>query len=123
VNAARRPAHRYPRVNRVNEVLREVLADELERRAAGEGHLITITGVTVEPDLRHATVWLSSLSKEAREWLVENRVALQAAVARQTKMKRTPRLSFDVDPAVVHGTAVEEALRRISRGEADRDDT
>ena len=104
---------RYPRVFRLNQVLREVLADEIERLPDGGGELLTVTGVTVEPDLRHATVWLSSLSPAARDLLDEHRVELQAAVARQTTMKRTPRLSFEVDPAVVHGTAVEDALRRI----------
>ena len=110
-----RSSHRYPRVQRVNQVLREVLAEEIERLSHElEGPLLTVTGVTVEPDLRHATVWLASLSDEGRTLLEENRVALQGAIARQTTMKRTPRLSFDLDPAVVQGTAVDEALRRIA---------
>lgn len=104
---------RYPRVFRLNQVLREVLADEIERLSDGGGELLTVTGVTVEPDLRHATVWLSSLSPGARDLLEHHRVELQGAVARQTTMKRTPRLTFEVDPAVVHGAAVEDALRRI----------
>lgn len=109
----RRPVHRYPRVNRLNQVVREVVADEIERMPEVEGHLLTVTGVTVEPDLRHATVWFSSLSDDARRLMEEVRPALQAALARQTTMKRTPRLSFQVDPGVTHGQAVEEALRRL----------
>ena len=104
---------RYPRVYRLNQVLQEVLAEEIERRSDGSGELLTVTGVTVGPDLRHATVWLSSLTEEARARLEEHRVELQAAVARQTTMKRTPRLSFEVDPGVAHGAAIEDALRRI----------
>ena len=104
---------RYPRVFRLNQVLQEVLAEEIERLSDASGELLTVTGVTVEPDLRHATVWLSSLTDGSRALLEESRVDLQAAVARQTKMKRTPRLSFEVDPAVVHGAAIEEALRRL----------
>lgn len=104
---------RYPRVYRLNQVLQEVLAEEIERRSDAAGELLTVTGVTVEPDLRHATVWLSSLTEGSRAMLEEHRVDLQAAVARQTTMKRTPRLRFEVDPAVVHGAAIEDALRRI----------
>ena len=105
---------RYPRVYRLNQVLQEVLAEEIERRSDASGELLTVTGVTVEPDLRHATVWLSSLTEGSRALLEEHRVELQAAVARQTTMKRTPRLSFEVDPGVVHGAAIEDALRRIA---------
>ncbi|HEV2369283.1 MAG TPA: ribosome-binding factor A [Acidimicrobiales bacterium] len=108
---------RYPRVWRVNQVLREVLAEEIERLSDGGSVLITVTAVTVEPDLRHATVFLSSLPDEVRDLLEEHRVELQEAVARQTVMKRTPRLRFEVDPAVVHGTAVEEILRRLHSGD------
>lgn len=108
---------RYPRVFRLNQVLREVLAEEIERLSDGAGELLTVTGVTVDPDLRHATVWLSSLPPGARDLLDAHRVELQAALARQTTMKRTPRLSFEVDPAVVHGAAVEDALRRIRAGD------
>jgi ribosome-binding factor A len=108
-------AHRYPRVSRVNQVVQEVLAEELERRSDTDERLslLTVTGVTVDPDLRHAVVYLSSMGQDAADALEEHRVALQAAVGRQTRLKRTPRLSFEVDPAVVHGAAVEEALRRL----------
>ena len=110
--------HRYPRTSRVNEVMREVLAEALERLSDADDRLLllTITGVTVEPDLRHATVYLSSLSDAAREALDEHRVALQSAVGHQTRMKRTPVLSFEVDPAVVHGERVDDVLRRLHAG-------
>ena len=112
---------RYPRVFRLNQVLQEVLAEEIERLSDTSGELLTVTGVTVEPDLRHATVWLSSLTEGSRALLDEHRVELQAAVARQTTMKRTPRLTFEIDPAVVQGAAIEDVLRRIagSGGEED----
>ena len=108
-----RSSPRYPRTYRLNQVLREVLAEELERLAERDDQFLTITGVTVEPDLRNATVWLASLPDEAAERLEADRVALQAAVARQTRLKRTPRLSFRADPAVVAGSAIEDANRRI----------
>ena len=107
---------RYPRTWRVNEVLREVVADALERLTDESGILLTVTAVTVEPDLRQATVWLSSLPDEGRTLLEDNRAALQRAVARQTVMKRTPRLRFEVDPGVVHGATVEDILRGLHRG-------
>ena len=46
---------------RVNEVVREVLADELERLSDPRLGLVTVTGVDVSTDLRHATVYYSAL--------------------------------------------------------------
>jgi ribosome-binding factor A len=105
----------YPRSLRVNQVLRRVLAEELERLADADERLrlITVTGVDTAPDLRNAVVYLSSLSEEAAEGLAERRSQLQHEVGRQTRMKRTPRLEFAVDPAVVAGGQVDDALRRI----------
>ena len=69
---------------------------------------MTVTAVSCEPDLRHATVLLASLPDTVREALGEVRPRLQAAIAHQVRMKRTPQLSFQVDPAVDHGELVEE---------------
>jgi ribosome-binding factor A len=58
----------YARTARVNEVLRQVLADALERFEELDERLgmLTITAVQTDPDLRHATVLFSSLSDEER---------------------------------------------------------
>ncbi len=109
----------FPRSRRVNQLVREVVADELERLSDADDRLrfLTVTEVDTAADLRHATVYLSSLPDEAVEALEERRVALQAAVGRQARMKRTPKLSFAADPAIAHGAAIDEALRRLSADE------
>jgi ribosome-binding factor A len=111
-----RGSHGYPRTARINEVLREVVADALERLADAEETMgmLTVTGVECSPDMRTATVYLSSMSDEAAEILSERRTQLQREVATQVRMKRTPKLSFRVDPAVVHGTLVDDTLRRLA---------
>jgi ribosome-binding factor A len=114
------PSHRhYPRMARVNEVLREVLADEIELVAGTDSRLelVTVTAVSCEPDLRHATVLLASLPEPARAALGEARTRLQAAVAHQVRLKRTPLLTFEADPAVAAGERVEEILRSIHAAE------
>ncbi len=110
-----RGAAPYPRSLRVNQVLRQVLAEELERLADADERLrlVTVTSVDTSPDLRHATVYLSSLAEDAADALAERRPQLQRAVGRQVRMKRTPTLQFAVDPAVLAGGRVEDVLRRI----------
>ena len=105
----------YSRSLRVNQVLRQVVADELERLADADERLrlVTVTSVETTADLRQATVYLSSLSDEAAAALEQRRVQVQKAVARQTTFKRTPLLSFVQDPAVVTGNRIEDLLRQI----------
>lgn len=109
---AKRP---YGRMHRVNRVLRQVLADELERMEELDERLgmLTITAVECEPDLRHAAVYFSSLSEAEDEALGEARVRLQAAISHEVRMKRTPQLSFAADPAVAAGQRVEDILRGL----------
>ena len=94
--------------------MREILAESLERFVDADErlHLLTITEVACEPDLRNATVFLASMSSEAKEALEEHRKALQAVIGTQVRMKRVPMLHFVEDPAVIAGEAVERALRR-----------
>jgi ribosome-binding factor A len=109
------PGRDYPRTLRVNEVLRQVIGEELERLADADERLrlITVTSVEVSADLRGATVFLARMGEESAAALEERRGQLQRAVGRQVRMKRTPRLQFTVDPAVREGERVEEILRRL----------
>ena len=115
----RGPVRPYPRLARVNSLVREILAEEIERLADADERLAlaTITDVACEADLRHAIVYLASLSPGAAEALEERRSALQRAIASQVRLKRTPALSFAVDPAIVAAERIEEALRRRRAGE------
>jgi ribosome-binding factor A len=110
---------------RVNQVLRQVLAEEIERLADADERLrlVTVTAVDTSRDLRHATVFLSSLSEDAGDALAERRVQLQRTMGRQSRMKRTPQLEFAVDPAVVAGGRVEDLLRQIRRADDGSVDT
>ncbi|MDA8074557.1 MAG: 30S ribosome-binding factor RbfA [Actinomycetota bacterium] len=117
------PASRgYPRALRVNEVLRQVIGEELERLADADERLrlLTVTSVEVSADLRTATVFLAEMDEESGAALVERRGQLQRVVGRQVRMKRTPRLQFVVDPAVREGARVEEILRRLEAQRAER---
>jgi ribosome-binding factor A len=107
----------YPRALRVNQVLRQVLAEEIERLADADERIsmLTVTSVDVAPDLRTATVFLATLEEPAAEALEERRAHLQRHIATQMSTKRTPRLTFRADPAIEAGNRVEELLRGLQR--------
>ena len=112
----RRRTATYPRALRVNQVLRQVVAEELERLAdADEVPMVTVTSVEVAADMRTAVVYLASLDDETALVLEEQRGHLQQLIGTQMTMKRTPRLSFRADPAIAAGSRVEELLRGLER--------
>jgi ribosome-binding factor A len=104
----------YARMARVNELCREILADELERIDDDRTELVTVTHVAVDPDLRHATVSYSRLDRdvaEANDALAALRPRLQAAIARQARLKRTPELRFVVDDVLARAERIEDLIR------------
>jgi len=113
---------RYPRTARLNEVLREILAEALETVNDDRLELVTITGIEVESDLRAAKVFYVARHEGAGAALEEHRVRLQAAVGRQTTFKRTPQLSFIVDAGVTTGWRIEEVLKGLEQPDDDAGD-
>jgi ribosome-binding factor A len=139
--SSRKPPRRYPRMARVNEVVREAIGDELERLSDPRIGLVTVTGVDVNADLRSATVYYSALGRADKrgtgvvpELGPEQRVSTQAALeaaaphlraslGRQVRLKYTPELTFREDPSIVTGNRIEEIIRDLHRDDPDTDAT
>lgn len=113
------------RMPRVNSILRQVLADELERLNDARLEFVSITGVDTAPNLRHAIVYVDVLGEEQYEPALEalRRAArrLQAAIGRQVRMKYTPILEFAIDPGIVGGEKIDALLRELSPEEGNDD--
>jgi ribosome-binding factor A len=121
-------ARDFPRTARLNHLVQEIVAEEIERLDDDRLGLFTVVGVEVEPDLRRATVWYTSLDTAGdavggqpegeglTEALEEHRARLQAAIGRQARMKRTPELVFEPDTVIVRAQRVEDILRDLGDG-------
>ena len=103
-------------MRRLNEVLRKVIGDsistDLDDPRIG---FVTVTSVDTSPDLRSARVYVSLLGEEAdREPALEGLRAahgvLQAAIASQVRMKRTPTLTFHYDESLERGMRLSRLL-------------
>lgn len=109
----------YPRTARVNELLREILAEALVDLDDERLEHVSITSVQVDRDFNQAIVFFDSLSAsdeddaEILEAFAERRVRLQGAVGRQARLRRTPALVFQADPAVRAGQRIDSILRDI----------
>jgi ribosome-binding factor A len=107
------------RMRRVNESVRQVLADAVGELNDPRIGLVTITGVETSPDLRHARVFVSVLGPERkRERTLEGLAAahgiLQARLARELRMKRTPQLAFAYDPTVERGVRMTRLIDELA---------
>lgn len=119
-------ARDFPRTARLNHLVQEIVAEEIERIDDDRLGLFTVVGVDVEPDLRHAVVWYTSLGPtpddpdgdggaEVAEALAEHRARVQGAIGRQARLKRTPELAFRIDEVIGQAERVDDILRGIDR--------
>jgi ribosome-binding factor A len=109
--------HPYPRVRRLNAVIQEVLADEVERLADPRLGLVTVTGVEVAPDQRKAVVYASALDPthldDTLKALRSAAPRLRKAIGTQVRMKYTPALEFKADSGIIEGEHIDDVLRRL----------
>ena len=87
----------------------------------------TVTAVDTAPDLRHATVFASVLgsSRKQRASLLGLDAAhgvLQARLARELRLKRTPQLTFEYDPSVERGVRMNQLIDELAPDDDDADD-
>ncbi len=104
------------RMRRINEVLREVvgaaISSDLSDPRIG---FVTVTSVETSPDLRTAKVYVSVLGDEDEraatlEGLRSSHGVLQTRIAAETRMKRTPTLTFHYDDTIEQGMRVSRLL-------------
>jgi ribosome-binding factor A len=102
-------------MRRINEVLREVIGAAIAELGDPRIGFVTVTSVETSPDLRAARVHVSVLgSEEEREatlvGLRSSHGVLQSRIAAETRMKRTPTLSFHYDSTVEQGMRISRLL-------------
>jgi len=107
------------RMRRVNEAVREVVSEGLVELKDPRIGFVTVTGVETSPDLRHARVFVSVLGSEAKRkrslaGLAAAHGVLQARLARELRMKRTPQLAFEYDPTVERGVRMTQLIDELA---------
>lgn len=116
------------RPDRVAEAIREAVAMFLaegvkDPRVTG---LVTVTGVDVTRDLRHARVHVSILGTEVEkqatmEGLQSVAGYLRAKLGRTIRLRVTPELDFKYDASIAHAARIDSLLEQIRAEEPARD--
>ena len=107
------------RMRRVNAAVREVLSEAVGELKDPRIGFVTVTGVETTTDLRQAVVFVSVLGGERkRERSIDGIQAahglLQARIARELRLKRTPQLTFEYDPTVERGVRMTQLIDELA---------
>ena len=107
------------RTNRVGALLQATLSELLLRDIKDPRvGMVTVTGVDLSPDLKHARVFVSVLGDAAAQQrmlqgLASARPYLQSHAGKRLQLRFTPELRFEIDPAIAQGDRIDRLLREL----------
>ena len=112
------------RTNRVAEEFREILGEEIPKLKDPRIGFVTVLGVTVTPDLRHARVAYTALGDESerRATAAALRSAkghLRQVIGHQVRLKVLPDLEFEEDRTIEAADRIERLIDQLHRSERD----
>jgi len=116
---------RSPRMRRVNELLREIVAEEATELKDPRIGFLTITGVNTAPNLRNAIVYYSVIGDDEQHERTAAALSsaakrFQAVIGSQTRLKYTPVLEFRLDPSIDEGLRMDRLLQELHEKEENR---
>jgi ribosome-binding factor A len=109
-------------MRKVNELVREVVAEAVVDLKDPRIGFLTITGAVTSPDLRHAVIYYSVLGTDDEKTdtataLVRATPRIQGVIGAQTRLRYTPKLEFRVDTAIDEGLRISQIISDLN--EAD----
>ena len=122
---ARRRSNRtreYQRSARLNELLREIIAEELERIEDDRLGWVSVVSVEVDNELTKARVFLSLLEDDEEELIkaiTEYRGRFRRAIGQSARIRRVPDLVFQIDPSIESGNRIDQILAELDIAETE----
>jgi ribosome-binding factor A len=122
-------AHDNRRADRVAEAIREEAATFLAEGAKDPRLVgfVTVTGVEVTSDLRHARIYVSVMGSDderrvTQEGLDSLAGHLRSRLARRLRLRFTPEVRFHNDPTLARAARIELLLSQLSDGQEPADE-
>jgi ribosome-binding factor A len=114
------------RPDRVGEAIREELSQLIAREVHDPGvGFITLTRVSVTPDLQLARVYYTSLGddkarRETAKALTRATPFLRRQIGSRIRLRRVPELTFFYDESIAHTDRIEQILQDLKAEAAAR---
>lgn len=110
-----------PRPARVAQQIQEEIARLLGRGAIKDPRVgfVTITGVEMDRELRHAMIYYSLMGDQAahedtQKGLNSAAGFLRREIAKNLRLRHAPELQFKFDASIEHGDRIERLLREVN---------
>ncbi len=118
------------RIDRINSLLREVIADVMVKDVKNPHlpELITVTSVAVTKDLKHGKVMISIIGDDEKKKLEAIAILNQAAgyiavrASKQVVLRYFPELTFHLDTSLDKQMHIEGLIQKIHKENETRSD-
>jgi ribosome-binding factor A len=118
----------YKRAERVGDLIKEEISRIIQHELKDPGiGFVTITGVELSDDLKHAKIFYSVLGdeeakKESSSALKRACGFIQREMGRKLRLKYTPEIYFLFDSSVEYGARIEMLIEKIHQSERSTKD-
>ena len=110
--------HRIPRLN---NLLRHEISELLQRQVKDPrlGSFVTVTEVSISPDLRHAKIFVSHIGSEEEKQETLSALAsassfLRRELTKRLRLRRIPELSFQWDDSIERGVHLLKLIDQLT---------
>lgn len=109
------------RIQRLNSLLRHEISELLQRQVKDPrlGSFVTITEVSISPDLRQARIFVSHIGSEEEKQEILSALASASSffrreLTRRLRLRRIPELSFQWDDSIERGVHLLKLIDQVT---------
>ena len=118
------------RAERIGEAIKRLVSELVQRRLKDSRitGMVSVTGVEVSGDLRHAKIFVSVYGdEEVREQTMEGlrsaKGLVRSEIAKSLDLRFAPDIQFRLDPSIERGAKIAELLQQINREKAGSEES
>jgi len=109
------------RIQRLNSLFRHEISELLQRQVKDPrlGSFVTVTEVSISPDLRHARIFVSHIGSEEEKQKILSALASASSffrreLTRRLRLRRIPELSFQWDDSIERGVHLLKLIDQVT---------
>jgi ribosome-binding factor A len=118
------------RIERLNNLIRHEISELLQRQVKDPrlGNFVTVTDVSLSPDLRYAKVFVSCMGGEEEKQVTLTGLSaasgfFRSQLAKRLRLRRVPELSFQWDDSIERGAHLLQLIDKVSADSSPQQDS
>jgi ribosome-binding factor A len=118
------------RIERLSNLIRHEISELLQRQVKDPrlGNFVTVTDVSLSPDLRYAKVFVSCMGGEEEKQTVLSGLSaasgfFRSQLAKHLRLRHVPELSFQWDDSIERGAHLLQLIDKVSADSSPHQDS